>query len=224
MQDDSDFYADSEKTFSDVAIEQSQNQCVEPSSLRTEDIDATAAVLTRYTRSSDFFKTLITRYYETSAVATIPASFILLALPTNTDTLKELWSEDDQLNMATARQILKRTATRLVVPPSILARQFHTLYTGHNLRLEIIGIIFSLAGLASFCLPPYDPVFATQSYPGFNQKDFALEMSDLSDVCIGICRRSNAISDLFTSLLYEDLVHLTMRHGDSSAFTRFLTF
>ena len=217
------FNAESEKTFSDVAIEQSQSHTIEPSSLPIEDINATARLITHYIQRMTFFETLIARYYETSQVAVMPEPLVLLALPAIADTLRKIWTDDDQCNLTAARHVLKNTSTRLVVPPLTLAKECHTLFTGQNLRLECLGIVFSLAGLASLFLPVHDAVWTTQSYPGFDQRTFALEMADLSDTCISICERCNTIGDLFNCLLYENLVLLTMRYGDSSTFASFFS-
>ena len=218
LSNDQDFNAETEKTFSDVAIEQSQSHTIEPSSLPTEDIHATARLITHYTQRMTFFETLIARYYETNQVAVIPGPLVLLALPAIADTLRKIWTDDDQGNLAAARHILENTSTRLAVPPLTLAKKCHTLFTGQNLRLECLGIAFSLAGLASLVLPVHDAVLTTQSYHGFDQRTFALEMADLSDTCISICERCNTVGCLFNYLLYENLVLLTMRYGDSSTF------
>ena len=215
---DHDFNAESEKTFSDVAIEQSQSHTIKPSSLPIEDINATARLITHYIQRMTFFEILIARYYETSQVAVIPGPLVLLALPAIADTLRKIWTGDDQSNLAAARHILENTSNRPVVPPSTSAKKCHTLFTGQNLRLECLGIAFSLAGLASLFLPVHDAVLTTQSYPGFDQRTFALEMADLSDTCISICERCYTVGDLFNCLLYENLVLLTMRYGDSSTF------
>ena len=216
LPDDHGLFEESEKPLSDVAIEHSQNHILGPNSLRNEDVEATAQVIARYFRIMPFFETLIPRYYETSEVAIIPSPFVLLALPAVADSLKKIWSDDARQNLAAARRVLETTLTRVTVPPFIPASKFLSLFTGQNLRLECLGIIFSLAGLASFFLPAHDPVCSVQSYPDSDQGKFALEMADLSETCIELCQRSNTVSDLFTSLLYESLVLSALRHGDSS--------
>lgn len=53
-------------------------------------------------------------------------------------------------------------------------------------------------------------------YKGLNRRAFALEMIRLSDMCIALCEKSNAVNDLSMWLLHENLLLLTMQHGDSS--------
>lgn len=182
--------------------------------VRAEDVGAAAKVLARFTQEMTFLEKLIPRYYETSQVATIAAPLILLALPAVTKRLREVWTADHERNLSAAKRILESTSIRLDILPATTARNFHTLFTGPLLRLEIIGVILSLAGLASLYLPAHDATLIMQN--GFNRREFALEMADLSDTCIGLCERSNAVNDLWSWLLYENLVLSTLQHGDSS--------
>ena len=112
--------------------------------------------------------------------------------------------------------VLEATSGRLDVRASITATNFHTLFTGQNLRLEIIGLVFTITGLAFFCLPLHDVISLTNNRDTVSRRAFAYEMTDLSNECIALCEQGGSMNDLLVCLLYENLVLLSKQHGDSS--------
>lgn len=119
---------------------------------------------------------------------------------------------------ALSRHISAATCRPLELPADVSARDFHKLFTGDNLRWEFIGLVFTWAGLSVSWSPPSptEPLFAQIAAPGNDWNEFAAIMMDCSNACISFCQESGPANDLLIWLLYENLVLLTLIHGDSS--------
>lgn len=93
----------------------------------------------------------VREYYNLSQSAVIPAPFIINSLGPLEAMLKDLTEKNlEQSIKALTTRIIHNTAETFEIPSSIIGSEFHTLYTGTAIRLEIIGVICCLAGRAAY--------------------------------------------------------------------------
>ncbi|KAJ5963433.1 uncharacterized protein N7479_003309 [Penicillium vulpinum] len=69
-------------------------------------------------------------------------------------------------------------------------------FSGPNLRWEMIGILFSWAGIAFRCKQEWDPVFDLPEQCGRNRNTAADKMRECAAACIRLCEGSFEISDI----------------------------
>ncbi|CRG92026.1 Activator of stress genes 1 [Talaromyces islandicus] len=175
-------------------------------------------VLTVLALLEDFpiFEVLADEFYEVSQAAMIPSPFVRNAF----EPIRKLSQEyllkrrsDIQLQRL-ASNIVENTAKSFHIPSSTEGCDFHKLYTGDNTRLEILGIIFSIAGRSThFGLG--SGLFVSNDEPR-SRAQFAQKMFLASDITLQVCKMLTPINDLLVWLLYENMLLSSMIHGDSS--------
>jgi len=161
---------------------------------------------------------LIRHYYKTSQLAVIAGPIILNALVSINSTVRQRWKKDIICDKALATMLLQNTARPLEVPASLPGSDYHSLFTGPNLRLEIIGLIISVAGLASFFLSPRNPIFVKDDGDVIDRREFMDQMTHASNTCSALCEDVGSVNDLLLWLIHQDAVLLSMQRGDSSKF------
>jgi hypothetical protein len=161
-------------------------------------------------------ESLLREYYDLSQSAAIPAPFIL----NNIGPFKAMCEEcarvrniDDLTSSITVR-IIQNTAEIFEVAPIMAGKDFHQLFTGPAIRLEMIGVICSLAGRARYLGLARDK-FDGQSSP----IQFARKMLAASDAAIYICKILTPLNDLTIWLVHENLLLSDSINGDSSEYT-----
>ncbi|KAF7588523.1 hypothetical protein BBP40_005550 [Aspergillus hancockii] len=155
---------------------------------------------------------LVREYYKLSPAAVI-LPLILHALPSIRTMIDET-----QLHKSPADQValvLRNTKQMFQVPHTITGRQFHELFTGSNLRLEILAIFYSIAGRISLFGLAHDR-FPKHSGIAARER-FARQMLAVSDAILQICKLLTPVNDLTIWMLYEILLLSKVAHGDSSS-------
>jgi hypothetical protein len=128
--------------------------------------------------------------------------------------LEDLDNEDFRSELSGT--IFSNTLRPLRIDSSLSPRDYTSLFIGHNLRWEILGIIFTLTGVSALNLPARSPLLA-ETKARFNSKaDFAYQMINASNRCLGFCDQFGNVNNLLVWLMYKNLLLLTMVHGDSS--------
>ncbi|KAL4876270.1 hypothetical protein BJY04DRAFT_200180 [Aspergillus karnatakaensis] len=169
------------------------------------------ALLTEYTT----IEQLVLSFYEVTQAANVP-TFFINKFVAGMQGIIEQGETTDSLHQKTT-EILKKTAPRFQVPSDIKAKDFHKLVTRSELRLEIIGIVLSIAARASFF------GFASDRFPGSAKAssaariDFARVMLAASETVIQVCKMLTPVNDLMVWLLYENWIVACMVDGDSSS-------
>ena len=186
--------------------------------VRADHVEAVSKVLHCLCNFS-LIERLIKRYYKGTQFAVIAGPIILNALVSINGTVRQRCRGDIICDKALARMLLQNTARPLEVPASLPASDYHSLFTGPNLRLEIIGLIISLAGLASFFLSARDPIFMKDDGDVTDRREFTDQMTDASNTCSKLCEEVGSVNDLLLWLIHQDAVLLSMQRGDSSKFT-----
>ncbi|KAJ5314094.1 uncharacterized protein N7443_000978 [Penicillium atrosanguineum] len=160
-------------------------------------------------RDFSYIKNLVQEYYSVSQIAVIPSSFILNTLDELEVTVKgSLFgtASDEQL-LKFSTLVIQNTSKALKVPQNTDGSVFHKCFTGPCLRLEIIGVLYALAGRASYFGLADGRVRDTESRTQFSRK------------MLVICKSLTSLNDLSLCLVHENLLLSKLLQGDSSSVT-----
>ncbi|RDW89942.1 transcription factor domain-containing protein [Aspergillus mulundensis] len=158
---------------------------------------------------------LVYAFYGVTQSAVLPTAIAFSFMTEIRGYIKE--NETPQTLHEKTTQILESTAQRLQVPSDVKGNNFHKLFSGNQMRLEIIGIIYAIAGRASFFgfLLDKFPVSTGTAYT--DRIKFSRMMLTASETAVQVCRMLTPVSDLTTWMLYENWLLSCMFHGDSSS-------
>ncbi|KAL4778768.1 hypothetical protein BJX76DRAFT_365942 [Aspergillus varians] len=110
-------------------------------------VPETTKMLGILTESSTIEK-LVHGFYNASQSGVLPTRLVFSLIAEMRNIIEEN-ETPEALHRKTA-QILESTAQRPQIPSDIKGKDFHKLFTGTCMRLEIMGVLFALAGRASF--------------------------------------------------------------------------
>jgi hypothetical protein len=159
-------------------------------------------------------QSLVEDYLNNSQVAPIAAPLVLGAL----SDLRKFLECDGEANgdkYALCLKITENTCRPFEIPPNVSAQQFHTLFTGDNLRWEFIGLAFTWMALSM--LRSQGDVFS-QNRELSNTSSLPETMAECSNSCISLCQNIVPPNDVMIWLLYDNLVLSTQLHGDFSCY------
>ena len=165
---------------------------------------------------------MITRNFEECLFNTIPEPLALQPLRLlRTQIESGKWFDDEE---ALASMITRNTAEKsIVITPNMTPAEFYATFTGENLRWEFVGIIFTLAGLATTTV-----WYQSDSFLSETDKDaFTEEMAAASNACIEICNQHDSVNDLLVwlyhthfTLVADAMEELSMSTLSASEFVR----
>lgn len=164
--------------------------------------------------SYSIYETSIKRYFETNRASALVAPLILSALPQLKRDIEQLAARGNSLE-AFCAEITNNTARQIKVPSSMTASSFHKLFTGPNLRWEILGIMFAVSGMNAQYTSPDDPLFIVDGGRKIDREEFISDVISGSNSCIHLCQEHGAVNDLMVWLLYTDMLLLSNFYGDS---------
>ncbi|KAL6231333.1 hypothetical protein BDW75DRAFT_45977 [Aspergillus navahoensis] len=158
---------------------------------------------------------LVSDFYGVTQSAVLPTALVFSLMAEVRGYIKQ--SETTQTLHEKTTQILESTAQRLRIPSNIMGKDFHKLFSGNHMRLEIIGILYAIAGRASFFGFAQDrfPAFAGNSFA--DRLKFSRRMLTASETAVQLCRMLTPVNDLTAWMLYENWLLSCMFHGDSSS-------
>ncbi|KAI9745719.1 MAG: hypothetical protein M1818_001255 [Claussenomyces sp. TS43310] len=110
--------------------------------------------------------------------------------------------------------LFKNTARPLEVPSYTEAADFHKLFTGPNLRLEIIGVLCAIA--ARSCVFRLGEDVFDGNHATLSAAQFKEEMVRASDSCVEACKTVCSGNDIYLWLLHESVLLSGRMWGDSS--------
>ncbi|EAA65195.1 predicted protein [Aspergillus nidulans FGSC A4] len=162
---------------------------------------------------------LVCEFYGVTHTAVLPTAFVLSLMNEVREFIKQ--SETSQTLHEKTIQVLESTAQRPRVPSDIMGRDFHKLFSSNRMRLEIIGVVYAIAGRASFFGFAQDkfPAFAGNAFA--ERLKFSRRMLSASETAVQICRMLTPTNDLTAWMLYENWLLSCMFHGDSSRSSKF---
>ncbi|KNG49180.1 fungal specific transcription [Stemphylium lycopersici] len=153
-------------------------------------------------------------YFETHKANAIVGPLILSALP-------QLRKDMDQLNLAGSdvyslyAKMTKNTARPMKVPASMRPSEFHTLFTGKNLRWETLGLVLVLAGSQAQYTSPNDPIFTLEDGKQINRDEFIEDVVHATNTCIHICSTHGAVNEIMLCLVYVNMIVVSSFCGDN---------
>lgn len=183
-------------------------------SIHGEHVASIAKVLS-HLRHFEFIHNLLITYYSASRASVIPGSLILCALPSLLDSITpfELFKDaaDNDLQLLRfSETVLCSTSARINITTSLSPSDFMSLYTRENLRLEYLGITFSVA--ARSCL------IGLAKDGEHQHNDFIRDMYHCSTTCLQLARDLTPINDMLVWFSQDHLMLTACIEGDSSKF------
>lgn len=161
-----------------------------------------------------FLERSVEMYFVINKAPGLIGPLVTSALPQLRKDLEHLASTTSDPYQAYA-EITKNSARPLKVPPTMLASEFHTLFTGPNLRWEILGLVMILAASSSQFTDPNDPVFVLDDGTRVNKDRFIEDMIHASNDCIGLCQVHGAVNDIMVWLLHSNMLVMSNFYGDN---------
>ncbi|EFQ96850.1 hypothetical protein MGYG_08771 [Nannizzia gypsea CBS 118893] len=162
-------------------------------------------------------KQLVQNYYSLNQSAAIPAPLIVDTLAELETTYNEKLYENISNEQTSALAVLamKNTQKTFTIPPAVDGAHFSKLFTGSSIRLEIIGLIYTLAGRASY----YGLSYPSSSTISGCDAEFPRKMLTASDTIIQLCKMLTPTNDLTMWLIQENLLLSSVIFGYSSSET-----
>lgn len=155
-----------------------------------------------------FLRSLIHQYYAVSKSNNIPAPLVLPAVESLFGLVNKSGEIAKHSLRPLAEAVIRSTARPIVVTEALSAQEFLAMHTGENLRLEYLGIIYSIAGRASeVMLPKQGQADDRLVYKLFRHSDTCLQLA--SEI-------APAITDAIVWLSLENSVLCTVACGDDS--------
>ena len=149
---------------------------------------------------------LVREFYDVSQAAAVPAPLILNAV--------EQMSIDIQHSQISARSVLRNTAQPIEIPTELEGNDFHELFTGKQLRLEIIGVVCAIAGQACCFALAHDKFRGSTG--AARRAEFPKRMMAINDIVTTICRMITPTNDLTIWTLHESVLLSSLVHSYSS--------
>lgn len=160
-----------------------------------------------------FQKALAEKYCDVAQVRIVPSLFAKLLL----HSLADLFGRPS-IDLHSSRrvnelaiQVMESTASSVASASDIEPRVYFERFIGQNLRWESLGIFFALVATVLILLPASDPLVS-------NRGDLAYLVErtvNASSSCIHLWRCYGTSSDLAAILTYQNLLVLSLHHGDT---------
>jgi hypothetical protein len=161
-----------------------------------------------------FLERLVRTYFVINQGSAMIGPLITNALPQMRRDLEYIASHADNPYPLLA-EITKNSSLPLKVPSTMLASEFHTLFTGPSLRWEAIGLMMALAASCAQFSGPDDPLFTLENGDRVNKDDFIMDMIHATNDCITLCQVHGAVNDMMVWLLYNNMLVQSNWYGDN---------
>jgi hypothetical protein len=161
-----------------------------------------------------FLQRLVRTYFVINGASAMIGPLITNALPQMRRDLDYIASHASNLFPLLA-EITKNSSLPLKVPPTMLPSEFHTLFTGSNLRWEAIGLMMALAASCAQRSPPNSPLFTLENGERVNKDEFIMDMIHATNDCITLCQVHGAVNDIMVWLLYNNMLIQSNWYGDN---------
>jgi hypothetical protein len=96
--------------------------------------------------------------------------------------------------------------------------EFHTLFTGNNLRWETLGLIMTVAGFNAQFTSPNDPMFTLDDGTTLDRDTVIEDIIHATNDCIAICQAHGAVNDIMVWLIYNNMLVVSNFYGDNCLF------
>lgn len=162
------------------------------------------------------FADSICKYLELSYTCMVPHPFIKACIESIQETMQR--SRGNRLRQLVVT-LFANTAKPLDAFTTVPAKAYHTLFTGPNIRWEIIGFVLAILGVSL----KYDvnkrtkPSATSQSD---QRPDFIHRLAEGVDYCTAVCNNCNCVSPQALWLLYGNACLKNLVYGDMSKCSR----
>jgi hypothetical protein len=141
-----------------------------------------------------FFERSLNNYFDAHKANPLVGPLIMSALPQMRKDLEQLTAAGSDAYLLYA-EITRNTARPMKVPSTMCASEFHTLFTGKNLRWEALGLILAIGGNSAQFTSPDDPVFTLDNGKPVDREELIEDIMHATNVCINICQTHGAVND-----------------------------
>lgn len=158
------------------------------------------------------FTDSIHRYLELSYTCMVPDPFVRACVVSIQETIHG--SRGNRLRQL-AVDLFINTSKPLDLFTPVPAKDYHTLFTGPNLRWEIIGFVLAMLGVSL----KYDVNKRNEPPPGSlpaQKPDFIHRIAEAVEYCTSVCCSYNCVSHQALWLLYGDVCLKNLVYGDMS--------
>jgi hypothetical protein len=141
-----------------------------------------------------FFAKSVKMFTEIQKASALLGPLLLSALP-------QIGSDLEQLSTAGSNayplyaEMTKNSARPLKVPPTMLPSEFHTLWTGKNLRWESLGLMLAVTASNAQYTSPNDPLFTLEDGRKLDKHELIEEIIHATNDCINIAQTHGAVND-----------------------------
>lgn len=185
-----------------------------------EHIDQGVRVLQRF--PNEFLcEKLVARYFEFCDVM-LPEQVVYHVHRTTWSTfgkyLKEPRDTDADSLSAMSRELCKTAMKPLVSSAS--TQDWMESFSGHNLRWEIIGNLFTIFGLSVMTISDWDPLFANANDGNpYNKRQYGGAMQECAEACLSLCNDVDSMNDFVVCLMSRIYILQSLYEGDTSEST-----
>jgi hypothetical protein len=171
------------------------------------------AIVSKFSPFS-LFDNLVRMYFDVNRASAFVGPLITSALPQLRIDLEKL-SPARGDNCVAYMDITRNTTRPLKVPPNMPASEFHTLFTGQNLRWETLGLMMSIASSIAQFTPPLDPVFTLANGERIDKDVFVEDLIHACNDCISLCQVHGAVNDIMIWMMYSNMLVMSNFYGDN---------
>ncbi|KAF1838317.1 hypothetical protein BDW02DRAFT_565142 [Decorospora gaudefroyi] len=161
-----------------------------------------------------FFEKSCHMYFESNKASAIIGPLLLSALPQLRKDLELLATAGSDAYPLYA-EITRNTARPMKVPSNMPPSEFHTLFTGVNLRWETLGLLLAITCSNAQFTSPRSSVFILEDGKQINKGDIIEDMMHATNICINICQTHGAVNDIMVWLLFQDMLVTSNFYGDN---------
>jgi hypothetical protein len=165
-------------------------------------------------RPFTFFERVVQKYFQVQKASALVGPLILSALPQLRDDLEQLTAVGSD-TYAMYAELTKNTARPLRVPSTMQPSEFHSLFTGKNLRWETLGLIMSVAGFHAQFTSPNDPMFVLDDGTTLDRDTVIEDIVHATNDCIALCQAHGAVNDIMVWLIYSNMLVISNFYGDN---------
>lgn len=145
-------------------------------------------------RPFSFFEKSVKMFFEMQKASALLGPLLLSALPQLRVDIEQLAASGSDAYPLYS-EMTKNSARPLKVPASMLPSEFHTLWTGKNLRWESLGLILAVAATNAQNTSPHDPLFKLEDGHKLEKQDLIEEIIHATNDCINIAQTHGAVND-----------------------------
>lgn len=149
---------------------------------------------------------------------------VMLPAPTIRYCHESIWSTygnclkeprtDDRLSIM-SRELCKNAMSPL--PASSNTKEWTESFSGHKLRWEIVGNLFTIFGLSVMTVADWDPLFATnKDGVEWSKRQSGENSRECAEACLALCNDIDSVNDFVIALMSAAYALQSFYEGDTS--------